>query len=515
MATKKARYYRALNQELKKRGFRGQVLNGYEALKPSDHREYQADYRDVVDINGASFERLARISCNLDRNNSAAIGVNNSVRDTVVGSVGIQVEPMPLNRDGEVDPVLTKKISMMWTKFLRNAEVTGLNFAQLQRLASLHWAREGEVFFQVITQKSKDIGNQFPFILQMIPGDMIPNLTDKERGIYSGIKVNRWNRPVGYYFKKGTYSFSVSDCQYVDANSIIHLVNRRSIKEKRGIPMITSAIPSITDLAEYSEAEVIKAKQSASLVFAVYKDDPDHGGGFLPDFDDDDEDSPEEQAAKTAAQLEAERIKEIRRDDDRAEMHIKPGTSMMNLQPNERIDLIKSDLPASNLEKYRANILKDIATATGVNYSSLSRNYDGNYSSQRQGLIDSWKTAEGNQNEFASQLVEKTYQKFIETCQEHGFLPASDEGLIDNANYTFPVMPWIDPAKEANAKRVLNESGLKSKQELIRENGGNPDETFAQLKREEEMGFGIPKTIADVRTLELEDEAKNDEVVGN
>ena len=76
-------------------------------------------------------------------------------------------------------------------------------------------------------------------------------------------------------------------------------------------------------------------------------------------------------------------------------------------------------------------------------------------------------------------------------------------------------MPWIDPAKEANAKRVLNESGLKSKQELIRENGGNPDETFAQLKREEEMGFGIPKTIADVRTLELEDEAKNDEVVGN
>ena len=54
-------------------------------------------------------------------------------------------------------------------------------------------------------------------------------------------------------------------------------------------------------------------------------------------------------------------------------------------------------------------------------------------------------------------------------------------------------MPWIDPQKEVTAEEKAVAAGFKSRAQVIRERGGNPQDTFEQIKleREEEDDAGI------------------------
>lgn len=484
------------------------IINSLDALKSTPYRKINRESSNTLALNTSSFEKIRQAARHLDNNSSLASAVVTYLVNNIVGAKGVQVEPLPLTLDGDVDSQLAKQISMLWSLFLRNAEVRGNNFAQTQRLACTHYLLDGEIFAQKILYRDKEIGNDYPFILQLITGDQVPNITIEAERIHSGIKLNRWNRAKAYYFdtEGGLFHSSLDKLMKVDADQIIHARNRRRIDDLRGMSVLARAIPSIQDLKDYEEAEMIAAKQLASLVLAVVKDDI--GGDLTPDYSSYDLD---EEGEELLDELEKKYL-EVSRANETAELEVRPGTVVMNLKPGEDIRPIEASRSNSHFKMYRSETIKNVAAATGSNYSTIAKDYSGTYSSQRQELIETWQNIAPMQNEFASQFIEPVYRAFIKNCIAYGHIkPKGELFLIDNAQYTHPVMPWIDPVKEVQAHALSNQAGFTSKQETIRAQGRNPEDTFTQLEEEENRGLGRPKTIADVQSKQYEEETENEQ----
>ncbi len=69
---------------------------------------------------------------------------------------------------------------------------------------------------------------------------------------------------------------------------------------------------------------------------------------------------------------------------------------------------------------------------------------------------------------------------------------------LKKAGFQGPTMPWIDLQKEITAEEKAVQSGFKSRAQVIRERGGNPQDIFEQIKqeREQENEAGISFTTS-------------------
>ncbi|EFE0161544.1 phage portal protein [Escherichia coli] len=64
-------------------------------------------------------------------------------------------------------------------------------------------------------------------------------------------------------------------------------------------------------------------------------------------------------------------------------------------------------------------------------------------------------------------------------------IPADVEmKTLYNATYSGPVMPWIDPVKEAEAWRIQIRGGAATESDWVRAGGRNPDEVKRRRKAE-------------------------------
>ena len=145
-----------------------------------------------------------------------------------------------------------------------------------------------------------------------------------------------------------------------------------------------------------------------------------------------------------------------------------------------------------------------ISAGTGAGYSTISKNYDGTYSAQRQELVEQKGVYDLLIEEFNSGWTKPIWNNFMQALLSSGFsLPVGvDRETIFDAHYQNPAIPWIDPKKEADGNRELNKLGVKSRSKIIREQGENPDDVMNEvLKENEKMG------VADaIQITELEDE---------
>ncbi|EKY3892045.1 phage portal protein, partial [Enterobacter hormaechei] len=65
--------------------------------------------------------------------------------------------------------------------------------------------------------------------------------------------------------------------------------------------------------------------------------------------------------------------------------------------------------------------------------------------------------------------------------------PDVEPNSLYNALYLGPVMPWIDPGKEANAWKAIVRGGAGTEAEWARARGKNPQEVKRQRLRETEF----------------------------
>lgn len=118
---------------------------------------------------------------------------------------------------------------------------------------------------------------------------------------------------------------------------------------------------------------------------------------------------------------------------------------------------------------------------------------------------------------FTAQFVRPVWERFVALALASGLIKAPlelDLATLDDALFVGQTMPWIDPAKEAQANEILERNCYKSGPEIIRARGGNPRETLTQQaswSREKAERLGVQNAARDMNSdaTDQENNAEN------
>lgn len=451
-----------------------QLIKAYEAARPSrTHKAkgepHSADF--ALQMAGKSLREQARW---LDENHDLVTGIFDRLEERVVGATGIGVEPIPLRHDGELQIEFAAEIKAMWAEWSLHPEASGeLSRPQMERLACRTWLRDGEVLAQKLrgTVANYQHLTDVPFALEVLEPDYLPyDYTELARGIVQGIERDAWRRVRAYHLYKQHpgdmrgYYLDASTTKRVDADRIIHLAYRKRIGQSRGVPLLHAVLIRLAEIKDYEESERVAARISAALAMYIKKGTPDlytgQGAGDARTFP------------------------------------IAPGMVIDTLLPGEDIGMIESNRPNPFLEGFRNGQLRAVAAGTRGSASTIMRSYDGTYSAQRQELVESQLGYDLLQHEFIDSWCRPIYREFIRVALASGKLriPGDvDPRTVFGAMYQGPVMPWVDPVKEANAWETLVKGGFADEAEVARARGRNPQELkrnrIAEIKTNREAGL--------------------------
>ncbi|EMK8764586.1 phage portal protein, partial [Escherichia coli] len=222
--------------------------------------------------------------------------------------------------------------------------------------------------------------------------DFVPvNLnTNAGQQIRQGIILNNWGRPVGYrvykYHPANLRGFS-AELKTVKADSMLHLAMRKRLHQVRGVSLLHGVIRRIADLKDYEESERVAARIAAALGFYIKR-------GDAASFPTDNDWTPSEQKNRY--------------------FDISPGMIFDELAPGEDLGMVESNRPNVHLYEFRNGQLRAVAAGTRGSYSSIARDYNGSYSSQRQELVEGYEGYGVLQQWFVGQYSRPVYRAWLE-----------------------------------------------------------------------------------------------------
>ena len=440
------------------------ALAHYEAAKPGKQRKTRRDSHSPDQLVQAGAGPLRAQARFLERNHDLARGALRTLVNNIIGPNGIGIEPQPRRADGTIHEDYAKALREAWRDWCKTPEVTHRHtWAKTQRLLARAWLRDGECFAQQLIGPvpKLDHGTRVPFSLELFEADMVPLDYDDGDKIRQGIERNGWGRPVGYWVYKqnpldaGLVSLS-ANLRRVSADRMLHIAAIDRIGQLRGVSEFASILTRLDDIKDYEESERIAAKIAAALTAYVKRGSPEDYTAQL-----DDEGNP------------------IPRD-----IRIQPGMIIDGLGVGEEIGLIDTKRPNPNVALFRQGQLRAAAAGIGASYSSISRDYNGTYSAQRQELVEQWVHYAVLTDEFVGMAVQPVWEQFVAIAHLSGVVPIPADvaaSSADDALFIGQSMPWIDPLKEAKANLELTKAGFASEVEIIRRRGGNPRDVLEQI----------------------------------
>lgn len=444
------------------------VTPAYESATPGRNRKF---YRDglspnqLVQLGAPAIRAQAR---HMQRNNDLARGILRTMVNNVVGPTGIGIEPQPRRLDGSIHEELAAELRELHREWALRPEVTKtLTYAGVQRALAYAWIRDGEVFAQELVGPVPgfDHGHRVPFSLELIESDFCPFDHNEGDRIRQGLERNAWGQTIAMWFHKGHPGDSTTttraNLKRVTADRVHHLAFRDRIGQARGVSEFASIIARLEDIKDYEESERIAAKIAAALTGFVKRTSPD---GYS---------APPNATIDPHTGLPAPRS-----------IGLAPGMIIDTLAVGEEIGLIASERPNPNLITFRSGQLRAVAGGIGASYSSIARDYNGTFSSQRQELVEQWVHYATMTDELTGQFLQPAWTTEVNTAVLSKTIKLPKDlkpGTLDDALYIAQAMPWIDPLKEANAYLVLAKAGFASEVEIMRRRGVNPRDLLDQV----------------------------------
>ena len=459
----------------------------YESAKPSRLRKTRLDSPnpDAVVQNAASILRAQ--ARHLDQNLDIAKGALDTLVANIVGT-GIVPEPMVKDKKGDLHKEVNQQILDLWKNWIKHPEVTGdFDYYGAQRIACRSWLRDGEIFAQMLKSKVAGLDHQtaVQFSIELIEADFVPADYDEAGiGVVQGVEKNAWGRARAFYLLKtppGSSLVSIQNRKRVSADNIIHLKLTDRVRQTRGVSIFASVIGRLDDIKEIEESERIAARVAAAMCAAIKKGAPDMY--LAPDGN-----------------------------DKYRDMDFVPGMIFDDLMVGEEVGTIASNRPNNELIPFRNSQLKAVSAGVGASYSSLSKDYGGTFSSQRQELVEQYMIYGVMHQNFTDRFARRIYEGFATMALTSLVEIPSDvdrDTLLD-ASHSRPSMPWIDPKKELDAIEKELSTRITSRSQVIRRRGGNPDEVRKKIIEEntedQEAGF-----IAEPATKNDEPEEKDND----
>ncbi|MBD1559607.1 phage portal protein [Vibrio sp. S9_S30] len=431
----------------------------YEALRPKSGKRPPKSNKHASELARVSQLPLAQQARYFEENYPIVATALDELGKCVIGADGLIVQPQPKRRDGTVDNELAKQIQRAY----ENAGPTWCMDGRTSRADSellllRATVRDGEAFSRVYEHGDHPYLGRVPFGIEPFECDHIPaDLSDSKKNIVNGVQLGAYNRTEGYYFVPDLSAFSQKPL-FIEVNQILHPKHSTRIGALRGISKLAPALLTIHNLKEYEDAVRLGRLVAARIVLIHKKNKQKH---VDEQGEDDDYDEP--------LTFDHGNVIEANKDDD--------------------FDTLESGKGSESSDIHIQHQQRSITGAAGVNNSAVTGIYNKSYSAQRQEMIDRWAGYIMLRALMIRHHVRPAYERWLSAAIISGVIvPPRDldwETLYD-VTFTGPVMPWIDPYKEAMSIKMLNEIGMLPLTKALAERGLNVSSILEMYKTEKD-----------------------------
>lgn len=424
----------------------------------------------------SSLLRLRNRARQLGRDNEFVAQLFRTVQNNVVGQ-GIPFEAqVKMQRGGKLDETTNDLIESKFEEWCRADSChTGgtLTFQQIERMSARAPYESGELLIRLVRQRMGR--SKVPLALELIEADLLDEgyscKADNGNIIRMGVEVDQWQRPVAYHFlPRHPGDFGVAPLPTsgengmrrirVPADEIVHIFDPERPLQTRGYPKVASAMMTLRHLGGYTEAEVIRARASASVM------------GFI-------ESPNEEMSMKDEV------------DNGQSVTEFEPGV-WKQLRPGEKASVPNMGAPAAQFDPFVRAMLRQVAAGVGASYETLSRDYSqANYTAARLALLedrDNWRVV---QSWLISKLHQRVYEEWLDMAVLAGELQlplyGSNPSMYRNVRWLPRGWAWVDPLKEVTAYQMAVRSGFRTVGDVVAESGGDIDDLWHSRKSEIDM----------------------------
>jgi lambda family phage portal protein len=403
-----------------------------------------------------AMSRLRDVARDMVRNNPHAARGKAVLANNIIGS-GI----IPSVADG-ASKALKKKLLDLVKRHLDTTAIdargkTNLYGLQHQVMATV--AESGEALVRRRPRRASD-GLPLPFQLEVMEPDFIDSTKDGPLpgGGYmvQGLQFDAIGALQGYWLFRqhpGSYSGIAYDSRFVSASEIAHVFRADRPGQARGITWFAPVILKMRDLADYSDAQLVRQKVAACFA------------AFIHSEEDVSTATPGDDTTRKPQQTSPYEVESL-----------EPGL-IQRLKPGE--DVTFGTPPAvGEYAPYKAAELRDIAVGLGVSYEALSGDLTGvNFSSGRMGWIEMQRTISAAQDfMLIPQLCGPIGAWFLDAAQ---LVLARDLSAV-MLKWTPPKREMINPKEEVGAARDAIRAGLSSRSEEQRKLGYDPEDLDAE-----------------------------------
>lgn len=366
--------------------------------------------------------------------------------------VGTGILPTPVG-----DREMVEKINMAWRSWGESLDCDfngDFNFYGLQKLIMRTVVTSGEAI--VIRKRVKYETHKLGIQLLVLEGDFIDQTrhnyaggayTNNEQYDYYGIRYDVNNKKIGYWIYDRHPLEGNIQSSFVPIEDIIHVYEVERSGQNRGIPFAASTILKQRDLDDYEDAEILGKKAASCMPIFVTNNDLEGTSNSL---------------------------------EDKVE-HLEPGT-INYLKPGESVSFAQ---PPQNpgFSEFIKTQHRAIANGYGLTYEQLTGDLSNvNFSSARLGWIEFQRMVDDWQYLLIiPRFCEKAYKWFLEACS---IVLGTPSNIV--VNWTAPRREMIDPIREITGMKNMVRAGFTSWQEVVKQQGYNPEDVLRELKEDQE-----------------------------
>lgn len=453
---------------------------GYEITQPSRSRRayglirgpYASADRHLTQTVLTDLREICRVH---DRNSALFSGIINLALNNIFGS---SFDFVP----GTSDPLLNKQVKGYIKKRMASTacDATGnFDFTEIAKTSMRAVWNDGDC----LLVKQKD-GSILPF-----ESDQIISPKNKSNGVrfVNGVELNSVNRPLAYWVKQrrtqGDYAgIKIDDeSKRVQAKYVFYPAYKTRFNQTRGVPFLAAILKRFDRVNNYIDYESLAAEINSMQTWKITRQLEDINNPLEGTEDSDDTASTYDKVQK-----------------------VEPG-QIYDLAVGEDFAMVGSQRPGDNFEPYLINSLRVIGVGIGLPLELILLDFSRtNYSSARASLAEARRMFRSWQRFAQNKICIPWYNWQIARAIALRILPPDNRLFIVRCQW--PAWEYIDPVKEALGNRIAREENVKSRSQIIRESGEEPEEVFREIQEENKLmaTIGLTKRKSDDKRNKIE-----------
>ncbi|HLJ13440.1 MAG TPA: phage portal protein [Bryobacteraceae bacterium] len=388
------------------------------------------------------------------RNNAWAKKITDATLAAVIGAAGL----VPQFKD--------KAIADAWGAWADNCDAAGrLDWVQFLWLVLQTVIVSGECFIRFGVNPDAAV----PLTLQVLGPEFL-DTSRVDANTYAGIQYDGLRR-AGYWLYERHPTLAPLHSVFVPHTECLHVFRPITPGAERGVPWLADVLLALRELAEYQEAETVRAKVASLYCGYVQTADgsnPLHTTNAVPTLE--------------------------------------PG-SMVRLQPGEIVEFSRPPEAGKTYDPFVRSVLRKIASGAGVPYEVLANDISScTFASGRMVLLEWARSIDAIQHAFiVPQVCAPIMARWMRQAVSLSVIPAAQP-----ARWIGPRISMLDEKSETAAVIAKIRAGLMSRSEAVSEMGWVAEdidrEIAADNARADELGLVLD---SDPRKTTLQGQAND------